>query len=61
MDVKFGILLCQRGCALDNETNINFEQIKNLYDSCGEHKKIYEGLFSNYLKKNNYHIYQKVL
>ena len=36
--------------------NINFSkelrypEIKYLYDSCEEHKKIYEGLFNNYLK-----------
>ena len=37
-------------------SNINFAkelrypEIKYLYDSCEEHKKIYEGLFNNYLK-----------
>ena len=39
---------------IDNNSNYNeelsYKDIKNLYDSCGEHKKIYEGLFSNYLK-----------
>ena len=39
---------------IDNNVNYNnnlsYKEIKNLYDSCGEHKKIYEGLFNNYLK-----------
>ena len=39
---------------IDNNINYNnylsYKEIKSLYDSCGEHKKIYEGLFSNYLK-----------
>ena len=39
---------------IDNNTNYNedlsYKEIKNLYDSCGEYKKIYEGLYSNYLK-----------
>ena len=39
---------------IDNNSNYNeelsYKDIKNLYDSCGEHKKIYEGLFNNYLK-----------
>ena len=39
---------------IDNNINYNedlsYKDIKNLYDSCGEHKKIYEGLFNNYLK-----------
>ena len=39
---------------IDNNINysedLSYNDIKNLYDSCGEHKKIYEGLFSNYLK-----------
>jgi chromosome transmission fidelity protein 18 len=39
---------------IDNNVNFNedlsYKDIKNLYDSCGEHKKIYEGLFNNYLK-----------
>ena len=39
---------------IDNNANYNedlsYKDIKNLYDSCGEHKKIYEGLFNNYLK-----------
>ena len=39
---------------IDNNSNFNenlsYKDIKNLYDSCGEHKKIYEGLFNNYLK-----------
>ena len=39
---------------IDNNVNFNndlsYNEVKNLYDSCGEHKKIYEGLFNNYLK-----------
>ena len=39
---------------IDNNSNYNeelsYKDIKNLYNSCGEHKKIYEGLFNNYLK-----------
>ena len=39
---------------IDNNVNysedLSYKDIKNLYDSCGEHKKLYEGLFSNYLK-----------
>ena len=39
---------------IDNNVNYNeelsYKDIKNLYDSCGEHKKLYEGLFNNYLK-----------
>ena len=39
---------------IDNNINYNndlsYNEVKNLYDSCGEHKKIYEGLFNNYLK-----------
>ena len=39
---------------IDNNVNYNndlsYNEVKNLYDSCGEHKKIYEGLFNNYLK-----------
>ena len=39
---------------IENNTNyredLSYKDIKNLYDSCGEHKKIYEGLYSNYLK-----------
>lgn len=39
---------------IDNNSNYNeelsYKEIKILYDSCGEHKKIYEGLFNNYLK-----------
>ena len=39
---------------IDNNVNysedLSYKDIKNLYDSCGEHKKIYEGLFNNYLK-----------
>ena len=29
---------------------LSYQSIKYLYDSCEEHKKIYEGLFNNYLK-----------
>ena len=29
---------------------LTYNEIKYLYDSCEEHKKIYEGLFNNYLK-----------
>ena len=29
---------------------LTYKEIKYLYDSCEEHKKIYEGLFNNYLK-----------
>ena len=29
---------------------LSYKEIKYLYDSCEEHKKIYEGLFNNYLK-----------
>jgi chromosome transmission fidelity protein 18 len=39
---------------IDNNVNYNndlsYNEVKKLYDSCGEHKKIYEGLFNNYLK-----------
>ena len=39
---------------IDNNINYNndlsYNEVKSLYDSCGEHKKIYEGLFNNYLK-----------
>ena len=31
-------------------TELSYKSIKYLYDSCEEHKKIYEGLFNNYLK-----------
>ena len=35
---------------INYNNNLSYKEIKNLYDSCGEHKKIYEGLFNNYLK-----------
>ena len=39
---------------INNNTNysreLTYNEIKYLYDSCEEHKKIYEGLFNNYLK-----------
>ena len=38
---------------ISDENNLNYIDIKKLYDSCGEHKKIYEGLFNNYLKIPN--------
>ena len=35
---------------LNFASELSYSQIKSLYDSCEEHKKIFEGLYNNYLK-----------
>ena len=35
---------------LNFASELTYSQIKSLYDSCEEHKKIFEGLYNNYLK-----------